>query len=272
MLHNNSRQLICLTRWHEDDLIGRIFEKERKDWTVIVLPGLKEDDSNPDDPRKIGEALWEERHSRKSYLEDKRDSERKFASLIQQRPAPMEGHLFLEKWFRTYTVVPKFEKVFQSWDCSFKDEKDSDYVAGTIWGVSGTLLYLIGLYHGKWDFVKTVRMILSARMSFPDTSSILIEDKANGPAIVATLKQKISGIIPVNPEGGKYSRAYASTDFFEAGNILFPSKEIADWIETVKMELKIFNNGKHDDIVDSISQAINYHYNKNNSWFGHIKI
>lgn len=271
-LHNDSRQLICLTRWNEDDLIGRIFKKEREEWTVIIFPGLKEDDSNPDDPRKIGEALWKERHSRESYLADKRDSERKFASLIQQRPAPAEGTLFLEKWFRTYTSVPVFEKIFQSWDCSFKDEKDSDYVAGTIWGAVKSQLYLIGLYHGKWDFVKTVQMILRATKSYPNTTSILIEDKANGPAIISTLKQKVPGIIPINPDGGKYSRAYAATDYFEAGNILFPSKDISDWIDVVKNELKIFNNGKHDDIVDSISQAINYYYNKHNSWCDHIKI
>jgi predicted phage terminase large subunit-like protein len=271
-LHNDSKQIICQTRWHEDDLSGRILSKERDKWKVISLPGIKEDNDNKYDPRSIGEALWEEKHSAKSYFDMKQNSERTFTSLIQQRPAPAEGALFLEKWFKTYQSAPSFEKVIQSWDCTFKDESDSDYVAGTIWGITGTFMYLIGLYHGKWDFVKTCHMILMARKSFPNTSTVLVEDKANGPAIISSLRKKVPGIVAITPDGGKYSRAYASTDYFEAGNIFFPDERIADWICTVKAELKMFPNAKNDDIVDSVSQAINYHYNKFNSWSGHVVI
>lgn len=272
-LHNGSKRIICQTRWHEDDLSGRILEAERDKWRVISLPGIKEDDDNPDDPRQIGEAIWEEKHSAQSYFDMKKNSERTFASLIQQRPAPAEGLLFLEKWFRTYTEIPTcFEEIVQSWDCAFKDEASSDYVAGTVWGRSGTRLYLIGLYHGKWDFVKTVRMVEEAKQSFPESGTILIEDKANGPAVIATLKQQIPGIIAVNPEGGKVARAYAATKYFEAGNIWFPDHGIANWIDAVKAELKVFPNGKHDDITDSVTQAINHTYTKYNQWCANVRI
>ena len=85
-LHNDSRQLLLFTRWHEDDLAGRILdpsnphydEKEAAEWTVIALPALKEATPPLDcaikvkDPRQIGEALWEERHSREKYEKRKR--------------------------------------------------------------------------------------------------------------------------------------------------------------------------------------------------------
>ena len=112
-LHNDSKQLMLFTRWHEDDLAGRILDpqnpcydaKEASEWTVIALPALKE--ATPplecakvvQDPRKIGEALWESRHSKEKHEKSRRINPIGFASLDQQRPAPVEGNMIKQDWF-----------------------------------------------------------------------------------------------------------------------------------------------------------------------------
>jgi hypothetical protein len=84
-LHNESQQLITLTRWHEDDLAGRIMKQE-KDWEIIILPAIKEDYTNDLDQREIGQAIWPERHSLERMLEIKKKNPLIFSSLYQQRP------------------------------------------------------------------------------------------------------------------------------------------------------------------------------------------
>lgn len=270
-LHNDSKIIYCQTRWHDDDLWSRISKRETG-WKIIVLPGLREEVvTHPKDKRKIGEALWEAKHSAQSYREAQQRSPRTFASLIQQRPAPEDGNIFQSKWFRYYSALPPKYDVIQSWDCTFKDKKDGDYVVGTIWGKSGTNLFLLGIYRGQWDFVKTVDMFKKAIIQYPN-SSILVEDKANGSAIISVLRQNIPGIIAINPKDSKETRAYAITQYFEAGNIYFPRIENAPWVEMVINELKVFPNGAHDDIVDTVTQVIKHTYLTNNSWSGRLAI
>ncbi|MDN6672512.1 MAG: phage terminase large subunit, partial [Staphylococcus equorum] len=94
----------------------------------------------------------------------------------------------------------------------------------------------------------------------PRAMAKLIEDKANGPAVIATLKREVNGIIPVNPQGSKVARAQAVTPVIESGNVFLPKhKEFSyDLIE----EAAAFPNGKHDDAVDSLSQALSRMANK----------
>jgi len=257
-LHNFSRQLIMLTRWHEDDLPGRLLNIE-DDWEVISIPRIKEPSDNEYDKRAIGEVLWEEKHSLKNALEAKALSERLFASMQQQRPAPTEGGMFKEKWFRYYTVMPsRFDRIIQSWDCAFKGTTTSDYVVCTIWGKIGADSYLLGMSRGKFDFVETVEQVKAVNKAFPYSQEKLVEEKANGAAVISVLSKQIPGLIPINPEEGKESRAYAVSFVFEAGNVYFPAN--CQWVKDVEQELKVFPNGKNDDIVDSISQALRWLY------------
>ncbi|MBR6250732.1 MAG: terminase family protein, partial [Bacteroidales bacterium] len=99
-LHNESKQIFIMTRWHEDDLAGRLLKQEPDKWTVVKFPALKEDDTNPEDPRQIGEALWEARHSRERLLEVEARSPRTFASLYQQRPVIIGGNIVKREWFQ----------------------------------------------------------------------------------------------------------------------------------------------------------------------------
>jgi predicted phage terminase large subunit-like protein len=93
-LHNESQQLITLTRWHPDDLAGTLLKRSQADWEVVVFPAIKEGEPNEYDKRADGEALWEERHSLKRLLEIKENNSHVFQSLYQQDPKPAEGLLF----------------------------------------------------------------------------------------------------------------------------------------------------------------------------------
>ena len=97
---------------------------------------------------------------------------------------------------------------------------------------------------------------LSAR--YPDAGAKLVEDKANGPAVIQSLKHEITGLIEVNPEGGKMSRAAAVSPEAEAGNWYLPHPAVAPWVAGFIEECASFPNGAHDDQVDAWSQGGNY--------------
>lgn len=98
-LHNDSQVLITQTRWHEDDLSGRILkQKDAHEWVVLNLAGILESNKHEKDPRKIGEALWPERHSLEKLIKFKDNSPRLFQAMYQQDPRPFEGGLVYPKW------------------------------------------------------------------------------------------------------------------------------------------------------------------------------
>jgi predicted phage terminase large subunit-like protein len=266
-LHNESRQLIMLTRWHEDDLPGRLLAIE-DDWEVISIPRIKENDDNPNDPRKIGEVLWEKKHSLASANESKKLSPRLFASMQQQHPSPAEGNIFQESWFRYYDEPPiRCDEIIISMDCAFKDQSHNDYVAATAWCKVGVESYLLDCIRGHWGFVDTIKQFKMFNEKWQPQSKY-IEDKANGTAIIEVLKSQIPGIIAINPTESKVARAEAVSFVFEAGNILFPRN--AEWLEDYKAELKGFPNSKHNDMVDSTTQALNRLYKNNKTFFGRV--
>ena len=255
--HNKTKIILCQTRWHEDDLAGRLLAREKNEWEVLTLPEIKEDDSNPDDPRQIGEPLWPERHNLQESLDIQKKSPRTFASMYQQRPAPAEGGVIKLKDIQYYTQPPMFTKVVQSWDVAFEGKSTSDYVACTVWGVADPNVYLIYMTRGKWDFVKTVNEIRKMQNTFPMTSEKIIERKANGSAILSLLQSEIPGLIPFDPgSDSKEARADASSYVFEAGNVWFPKVELYPWVQIIIDEIKMFPNGATDDLVDTVTQFI----------------
>lgn len=266
-LEPNGAIVITMTRRHEDDLVGRLLASEdAADWEVIRLPANAESD----DPlgRKEGEALWPERFNEAALKKIKRTvGNLSYSSLYQQRPAPAEGHIFKKAWFRYYTTkehpiagVPQLPDVFnshlQSWDMSFKDAEDSNPVAGHRYSRLGANCYLRARRHGRWDFTRSLAEVIAMTREDPKAHLKLIEDKANGPAIISVAKRKISGIVPVQPDGDKIARAHAITPMFEAGQVWFPHPAIAPWIEEVTAELLHFPYGATDDDVDALTQGL----------------
>jgi predicted phage terminase large subunit-like protein len=105
------------------------------------------------------------------------------------------------------------------------------------------------------DFPTTLQKISEIKNRYPRTGMILVEDKANGSAIIQMLRRRIPGIIPVNPEGGKVSRVNAISPAIEAGNVWLPKN--ASWVGDFVEQCASFPNGRNDDMVDAMSQAIN---------------
>jgi len=161
-----------------------------------------------------------------------------------------------------WTALPKAQgrQVIQSWDCAFKGTDDSDYVVGQVWMKLDGNYYLVDQVRGQMGFAATCRALLALSAKHPRAVRKLIEAKANGDAVIDAMKAKISGLVAVNPEGGKVARANAVEPLWEAGNVFLPDPVRAPWVNDLVEELVSFNGdaGRHDDQVDAASQALIY--------------
>lgn len=259
--HPDTIIIIVMTRWHEDDICGRLLNPDYgkvDDWKVLSLPAVCE---SPDDRlgRAIGETLWPEHGYDQRWAAEAKASVGSYswAGLYQQRPAPLEGGLFKRKWFSFWEALPaRFDRIVQSWDCTFKDNDTSDYVAGHVWGRAGGRFYLLDRVHARMGIIDTISAIRTLSAKWPEARAKYIEDKANGSAVIEMLSREIPGIIAVNPQGGKVVRAQAVAPYAEAGNVLLPSPAMSPWVHDMLEELTSFPNAAHDDDVDAMSQAL----------------
>jgi predicted phage terminase large subunit-like protein len=264
-LEKDSKALLIMTRWHEDDLAGRLLEQAESDpnalqWTELRLPAIKEDDSNPEDPREIGDALWPEKYPIER-LEMLRNTlgPRWFESLFQQNPTALEGGIIKNSWIQYYTELQaKFEKLIMSTDANFKKGNTNDFVVVQIWGKAGRFYYLLDQWRERAGFVRTVDETKKLILKWPMALRKVIETKANGDAIIDQLQhEKISGVVGYNPgSNSKSARLESVSTFFRAGDILFPHPSIAPWVQNNVHEIVKFPNAKHDDTVDATTQAL----------------
>ncbi|MBQ1992283.1 MAG: phage terminase large subunit [Clostridia bacterium] len=250
--------IMMCTRWHLDDLIGKVLnDKGQKPFHVISYPAIAEHD---EPHRKQGEALHPERFSLEILNEIKSTlSASDWLSLYQQRPTPEGGAIFETSKLRYYdeSSEPKrFDQIVGSWDMTFKENKTSDFVVGQLWGRKGSEFYLLDMVRDRMDFVKTLKVFINFANKHKNCNCWLVEDKANGTAIISTLKKHISGIIPITPKESKQERAYAITPYLEAGNIFFPKNQ--KFTKDLEEEMLQFPAGAHDDTIDSMTQALNY--------------
>ena len=264
--------LLTLTRWHEDDLAGRLLEKMAENdgdsWQIINYPAIAEED---EPHRKKGEALHPERYNLEALEKIKKSvGSYEWNALYQQHPSSKGGNIFKKDWFKTFYVYPKvFDFMVQSWDFTFDNTEASDNVAGTVWGIVGANIYLLDCVCRQMDFTEQLREMRRMTQKWPLAHTKVVEAKANGPAIINTLKREIPGIIPFMPQGSKVARAYAVSSTFESGNVYIPDRSIADFVEDYLTELTRFPTAKHDDRVDSTTQAlihINEMINRNIIW------
>lgn len=243
--------VIVNTRWHQDDLIGHLLSELQDEdglkWHHINMPAITE-----------GKALWPERFSFDDLMQIKKDiGTYEFEALYQQNPTPAEGGLIKRNWLKFYRERPANIKILiQSWDMAFKDTDNSDYVVGTVWGLDGSNCYLLDMVRDRMDFVATKNALKALSAKHPMSLTKLVEDKANGSAIISELKNQIMGIKAFEPKGSKQARLSSVAPLFEAGNVHFPDPSIAPWVHDVVEEVVGFPYMKHDDIVDSVSQAL----------------
>lgn len=257
-LHKGASVIVIMTRWHEDDLIGRLLERSPHNWERIRMPAVAEDE---DDllGRKIGETLCPELGFDEEWAESKKKEvgTRTWTALYQQRPAPAGGTIFKREWWKFYKAEPThFDEIIQSWDCTFKDAETSDFVSGQVWGRIGADKYLLDRVKEQMGILATMQAIRTMSAKRPQARAKLIEDKANGTAVIEMLTSEVPGLIPVNPKGGKVVRAQAVAPEVEAGNVYLPHPSIAPWIHDYIGEFSTFPFGKNDDDVDSMTQAL----------------
>jgi predicted phage terminase large subunit-like protein len=270
--------IVILTRWHEDDLAGRLVAAEDGHrWRVINIPALADHDpaKGQSDPlgREPGQWLESARGRTPAEWEQIRiqSGSRTFAALYQGRPSPDQGNVWLRQWWRRYQaplwtqhpdvpgayLVRECDEMVMSWDMAFKDTKSSDFVVGQVWCRRGADVYLLDQVHKRLSFTGTLIALAAMVGRWPQATRKLVEDKANGTAVISTLKSKIPGLVPVNPTDSKYGRATAVAPFIEAGNAFLPEPEIALFdAEALIDEAAGFPNAAHDDQVDATSQAL----------------
>lgn len=255
--------IIIQTRWHEDDLSGRVI-REENNVEVVNIP--VEAEANDILGREIGDALCPEIGKdnkwlhlfKDSYLKDPMGGGiRAWNALYMGRPTSAEGNIFKREWWKYYSKLPdNIPLVGISVDATFKNNDTSDFVAIEVWGKLNGDYYLIDLIKRRMDFPETLRAIRAMVDKYPHRHSILVEDKANGSAIISMLKHEIGGIVAITPKESKEARANAVTGFVEAGNVYLP--EYADFTGDFVEELASFPNGVHDDLVDAFTQFVNH--------------
>lgn len=281
---NNARAtaVIVMQRLHEQDLTGHLLEKGG--WHHLCLPGeyepshpfmypatakLPSGRELPGDRRlEEGELLEPVRLGTDRLAELLRDlASYGYAGQIQQRPAPAEGGMFKRFWWQRWETLPAFERVIASWDMRFSDSQEaaSSYVVGQVWGIHGANRFLLGQVRARLGFTESLKAV-EAVDAWTRCSAKLVEDKANGPAVINALRNKIPGLIPVPPEGGKTARAAAVEPTVEAKNVYLPETEFIPAppgyeqtrVDEFIGEHAAFPNGAHDDQVDAMSQALTW--------------
>lgn len=289
---NNPRtgvRIVVMQRVHEDDVAGSVLQQGT--YTHLNLPMEYEetDTVTPigwEDPRtEPGELLWPERNDAAFVAKKKVElGSYDYAAQFQQRPVPLEGGMFKRHWWRYWQPrgaslppIPvkqpdgttiyvraveqpeQWDSTAQSWDMTFEKTTSGSYVVGLVGATHGPRGYLLpDRFRERVGFPGAVNAVRTMIARYPGVAAKLIEKKANGAAVIDTLTESISGLIPTNPDGSKEARASASTARVEAGNWFLPHPAIASWVGEFIDELAAFPNGRHNDQVDSFSQLDRY--------------
>jgi len=269
-----ARVVLIMQRLHEEDLAGLALAEGG--WTTVVLPMRFEPahpHRHPKDPRTVaGELFWPARFPEEAVkkLEGPHGlGARQAAAQLQQRPTPEDGNIFKRGWFKYYVVRPaRFDIVIISVDCAFKDADDSSFVVLQVWGMRGGEYFLLEQIRRRMSFTETCAEFVALVRKWKVARAKLVEDKANGTAVIDTFKKKISGIIPVTPKESKPARARAVSPLVEAGNVFLLATKIPDgehehlelpqWVEEYIEELVGFPFGAANDQVDATSQALHW--------------
>lgn len=299
-IHPGGKLIVIQTRWVENDVIGWVqVNWPEYVWEYINLPAEYDQEAMDAGPcplgRHLGDSLmgWhlgddEDAMPKKIantnfWLKAKKslviaaDGERTWNALYQGRPTAGTGNLYDPQWWGRYhrskELRYSLEYLQLSIDATFKDADTSDFVAMTLWGVKGRTVYLWKLVNKRLSFTNTVAKIKELCAEYTDIDELVIEDKANGTAIMDVLRYEpgLPAIVPVEPLGGKYARAQATSSFVAQRNVTLPldltDAELADiendnpniaqvGIETFVNQHKTFPFGAHDDMVDSQSQGL----------------
>ena len=257
----NGSVILIQTRWHEDDLAGWILkETGHEGWDVVEFPAILNDRAADMLGLSEGDPLWEDSYPLERLKEIKKTvGTREWSSLYAQKPSVEEGNIIKRWWWKTWTREhpPEMDYILQSWDTAYTVTETSDYSACTTWGVfsgeGGYNLYLIDSFREKLTFpeLKNQAVHLYNELQ-PDL--VLVEAKASGWSLVQELMRTGIPITPFNPKKmDKLARVHSVAPLFEGGRIWAPD---TDESANVMNQFAMFPNTKHDDLVDSTTQAL----------------
>lgn len=255
--------IVIQQRVHEEDLAGYLLEQGG--WTHLNLPAIAEEDEvvalsgRLNHFRAKGAVLHEAREPQSVLDQLKRDmGSYAFAAQYQQTPAPAGGGIIKTDWFKYYDVAPIKQSgdiIYQSWDTASKDGELNDFSVCTTWLKRGTQIYLLNVYRKRLEF-PGLRKAAISQHRLHNVDRLVIEDKGSGTGLIQDLKREGIYATAFKPDTDKVTRMSNETPAIEAGDVWLPKQ--ASWLEDFIHELSRFPNGKHDDQVDSVSQALNF--------------
>jgi predicted phage terminase large subunit-like protein len=256
-LQPGGKIILVMTRWSTKDLTGILLKKQgaikADEWEVVEFPAILDEDSK--NPKSVWPEYWniEELEKVKATL-----PVAKWNAQWMQKPTSEEGALIKREWWRKWDkdYVPPLQHVIQSYDTAFLKKETADFSAITTWGVftpnddSGPNLILLDCIKGRWEFPELRRRAL-ANYKYWD----LIEAKAAGLPLTYELRAMDIPVVNFTPSKGndKHARVNSVAPLFESGMIWAPTQKFAD--EVIE-ECAAFPHGDHDDLVDSMTQAV----------------
>ena len=250
--------IIVMTRWSIRDLTAKVLQKQAEggadQWEVVEFPAIFPDTDN---------VLWPEFWSR-----DELDGVKasipvaKWNAQYLQNPTAEEGAIIKREWWNVWDHddPPVVDYVIQSYDTAFTKSERADYSAITTWGVfypdegDEAAIILLDSEKGRWEFPELKDAAMRLYEEF-DPDMVLIEQKASGTPLTQDLRKMgipVSGFTP-GRGADKFSRMNACSPVFESGMVWCPETR---WAEEVVEECASFPNGEHDDLADSMTQAI----------------
>ena len=239
--------IIIMQRLHEMDMTGFCLGDGTGDtWTHLSIPVIDEENR----------PLWEAKHDLNQLSQMKTADHQTFSAQYMQRPAPAEGALFKRSWFKFYRELPKMQQQILAFDYAVKEKTTSDYTVGICMGRVGADKYVIDMLRDKMNFPNACQATIAFCTKHPLAYKKIVENKANGPAIVDTLKKTVPGLVLVDPGADKVARANAVAPDVEAGNVYLPDPSICPWVGDFLAELTSFPFAPHDDIVDAFCYAL----------------
>lgn len=271
-------QVVMATPWHPDDLIGRILNgPDRDEWTVVRLPYMAEDAPPSYDPREPGEPLWPGfflsveqgvstveqavEQARAFYAAKKEADPVGCAALFDCRPVAAGGLLMNASDFRTYEAPPSevrkgCDAIYVSIDSTFKGKSNSDRVGVIVAARRGPDWYILDADAHIRNYPNTREYLRGLAGLYPE-AIFIIEDKANGPALIDDLQGALPAVLPFNPgQSNKHSRAQMAAQAAKQGRIYWPKARYMPNVEVYKDEIVRFGEARYDDLMDALSQLI----------------
>lgn len=274
--------IVIMQRLHESDLTGHILSRDTGNWVHLCLPMRMESDRRCItqwyvDDREEGELLIPGRFGEAEVTDlEQRLGPFAAAGQLQQRPEPKGGGIIKREWWQLWdetasngeglpkTVFPTFEYIIASLDPAYTAKQENDYSALTIWGIwidrqGNQRIMLIYAWQDRLEFPQLVRKVFELCSKFK-IDKLLIESKASGLSVAQEMRTHFSrenwGIQLVDPgRGDKVARTYAIQHLFADKMIYAPDYE---WAEKLITQAVSFPKGKHDDLVDSMTQALTH--------------